>query len=339
MRHGPSRVAASKRFPALAALLWVLLACVVGMPSPTARAAPPRVDRRVAITFDDLPWARMGGDGVEAGAMHGQHRALLDAIRSAGAPMVGFVNEGKLYREGELQPGRVALLQDWLDVGAELGNHTYGHVDLHAVGLAAYQADILRGETVLRPLLAERGQAPRWFRHPYLRAGRTRDDKAALQAFLDQHGYRIAPVTIDNSDWIWSLAYRRARERADADALNRLRAAYVPYMLAKADYYHAQSIALLGYALPQVLLLHANEINADAYADLVAALRARSYRFIGLEEALGDPAYQRADGYTGAYGPSWIHRWAIAERRPREFFAGEPETPRWVLDLAGVDSE
>jgi hypothetical protein len=110
-------------------------------------------------------------------------------------------------------------------------------------------------------------------------------------------------------------------------------------MLNKVDYYERQSQALLGYALPQVWLLHANALNAVAYAELVAAVRRRGYRAVTLDEALADPAYARPDGYSGRYGPSWLHRWAMAEQRPKAFYAGEPEVPRWVLDLAGVESE
>jgi hypothetical protein len=29
----------------------------------------------------------------------------------------------------------------------------------------------------------------------------------------------------------------------------------------------------------------------------------------------------------------------MAEEKPREFYAGEPGVPKWVLDLAGVESE
>jgi hypothetical protein len=110
-------------------------------------------------------------------------------------------------------------------------------------------------------------------------------------------------------------------------------------MLNKIDYYEAQSRQLLGYALPQVWLMHANELNADAFAELIAATRRRGYRFITLGEALQDPAYARIDGYEGRYGPSWLHRWAMAEKKPKEFYAGEPVVPKWVRDLAGVESE
>lgn len=317
-------------------LLWL------GSALPAAALTPVEPDRRIAITLDDLPWASLGDHQPHAPppAMLEHHAQLLRGLREAGAPVVGFVNEAKLEAGGRLAPERLQMLRDWLDAGAELGNHTFGHTDLHAAGLAAYQADILKGERQLRPLLAERGAKPEWFRHPYLRAGRSPGDKAALAGFLADHGYRIAPVTVDNSDWIWARAYRNVLDRGgDEDVLKRLRAGYVPYMLDKVDYYERFSIALLGYALPQTWLMHANEINAATYPALVAGVRARGYRTVSLAEAMRDPAYARADAYTGPWGPSWLHRWAIGENRPREFFAGEPATPQWVLDLAGVEGE
>jgi peptidoglycan/xylan/chitin deacetylase (PgdA/CDA1 family) len=319
-------------------LLWFSTAVA----STTAIAAESAPDRRVAVTIDDLPWQRMATTPPEA--LQTRHAALLEQLRLGGVPVVGFVNEDKLEVDGKPRPERVAMLRGWLDAGHELGNHTWGHVDLHAVGLPAYRDAILRGERVLRPLLAERGAVPRWFRHPYLRAGRTPEEKAAVRDFLAEHGYRIAPVTVDNGEWVWAFAYARVLDGQvavpDREAvLERLRLGYVPYMLNKLDYYETQSQALLGYALPQILLLHANELNAASYAALIAGIERRGYRFVTLDEAMRDPAYAREDGYRGRYGPSWLHRWAMAENRPKDFYAGEPVVPRWVLDLAGVDGE
>ena len=50
--------------------------------------------------------------------------------------------------------GGNAMLEAWLDAGHLLGNHTYGHVDAHVVGIAAFEDAILRGERQLRPMLA-----------------------------------------------------------------------------------------------------------------------------------------------------------------------------------------
>jgi len=301
------------------------------------------VDRRIAVTIDDLPWARV--DTILPADLQARHAALMAQLRQAGVPVVGFVNENKLEVDGQVQPARVQMLRDWLDAGYGLGNHTYSHMDLNARGVAAFQQDFLRGEQVLRPLLAERGQRPQWMRHPYLRAGRTAEDRAAMDGFFRDHGYRVAPVTVDNGEWVWAFAYANVMNEQPPSAareatLAQLRKGYVPYMLNKLDYYERQSQALLGYALPQVWLMHANELNAATFAELVAATRRRGYRFITLEEALRDPAYARgAEGYNGRYGPSWLHRWAMAENKPKDFYAGEPVVPAWVMTLAKVDSE
>lgn len=316
--------------------VWILLA-VCGI----AQAA--EVDRRIAVTIDDLPWARL--DEIRPPDLQARHQALMAQLRQADVPVVGFVNENKLEVDGTVQPARVQMLRDWLDAGYALGNHTYSHMDLNAEGVQAFQRDFLRGEQVLRPLLAERGLTPTWMRHPYLRVGRTAEDRRQMDVFFSEHGYRVAPVTVDNGEWVWAFAYANViNEQPDSPAreatLRQLRRGYVPYMLNKLDYYEAQSQSLLGYALPQVWLMHANELNAATFAELVAATKRRGYRFISLEEALRDPAYAHgAEGYDGRYGPSWLHRWAMAEKRPKEFYAGEPEVPAWVKVLAKVDYE
>jgi peptidoglycan/xylan/chitin deacetylase (PgdA/CDA1 family) len=323
-----------------AALALLLCFAAHGATAADPAAAPkdkPALERRMAITIDDLPWATLGEETPPTLAEY--HARLMAALAAAKAPVTGFVNEGKLVSGGKVETARVHLLRDWLQAGAELGNHTQSHADLHAVGLEEYESQILRGETFLRPLLEEKGRKPRWFRHPYLRAGRTPEDKAALATFLSEHDYRIAPVTVDTSDWVYAAAYRKAIAAGDQAMQLKLRADYVPYMLAKVDYFERQSIALLGYNLPQVLLMHANELNADSYLALVEGMRARGYAFIDLDTALQDPAYARADAYTGRWGPSWIHRWAIGEGKDKAFFAGEPKVPQWVLDYAGIESE
>ena len=179
----------------------ILLACTFA----TARAAEP--DRRIAVTIDDLPWQRM--DSTPPARLRSGHAALMAQLKQAGVPVTGFVNEDKLEVDGVVQPERVAMLRDWLDLGADLGNHTYGHVDAHVVGIPAFEDAIVKGERVLRPMMAERGAAPRWFRHPYLRAGQTDADKQAIVDFLAAHGYRVAPVTVDNGEWVWAFAYER----------------------------------------------------------------------------------------------------------------------------------
>lgn len=315
--------------------LLALVGCADSVQRAGIRQPVEPVDRRLAITFDDLPWVMLRN--APPADLAPNHARLLAELKQAHVPLIGFVNEGLLYQDNTLRPERMQMLRDWLDAGFELGNHTRWHSDLHAVGVDAYEADILAGEQLLRPLLAARGSRPRWFRHPYLRTGRTLQDKRAVQDFLSAHGYRIAPVTINSSEWIFAAAYRKLLDRgAGAPELARLREAYLGYMQAKLRYYEERSIELLGYDVPQILLIHANELNASAFGDLVEMIRKQGYRFVSLDEAMQDPAYSRPDLYTSELGTSWIHRWAKAEHKPDTFFFGEAETPPWVIDLAGV---
>ena len=95
----------------------------------------------------------------------------------------------------------------WLDAGFELGNHSYSHPDFHTTPLESFEADVLKGEAVLRPLLKSRGMEPRFFRHPFLHTGRDLETRARFEQFLADHGYRVAPVTIDNDEYIFAAAY------------------------------------------------------------------------------------------------------------------------------------
>ena len=45
------------------------------------------------------------------------------------------------------------------------------------------------------------------------------------------------------------------------------------------------------------------------------------------------------EGYGYSRFCELYHRWAIGESKPKEFFAGEPKVPAWVMTLAEIDSE
>jgi peptidoglycan/xylan/chitin deacetylase (PgdA/CDA1 family) len=294
-----------------------------------AQAQPGRL---VAITFDDLP---LGGATVPVAVQESVTVALVGAITASRVPAIGFVNEGKLRDEaGVTDPRRVRLLQRWLDAGLELGNHTFSHPSLHNTPLADFEADILAGEAVLRPLLAARGRVPRYFRHPFLNTGRSLAVRDSLLAFLEAHGYQVAPVTMDNADYLFASAFDLARGRGDAAATDRIATAYLDYMASVVKFYEGQAEAIVGREFPQVLLLHANALNAHTFDALAGRLSGRGYHFVSLELALRDPAYRNEDRYTGPAGISWLHRWAISRGLPGSTFRGEPEVPDWVESAA-----
>ncbi|HJR58621.1 MAG TPA: polysaccharide deacetylase family protein [Vicinamibacterales bacterium] len=291
----------------------------------------PPPSRTMAVTIDDLPTSSVLGENFERAER--TTTDLLAAIRRTGVPAIGFVNERKLQPAGKVHPRHVGLLQQWLDAGLELGNHSFSHDDLHLTDVKAFIADVIRGEEVTRRLLAATGQRPRYFRHPFLHTGRSLEVKKAFEAFLKDRGYTVAPVTVDNYDYIFAAAYDRTLASGDAAQTKRVVETYVDYMEAVVAYYEQQSVAIVGREISQTLLLHANALNAATLDRLVARLRKRGYRFVTLDQALKDPAYGSLDEYVGPAGMTWLHRWALTAGK-RGIFAGEPEVPAWVRKAA-----
>jgi peptidoglycan/xylan/chitin deacetylase (PgdA/CDA1 family) len=293
---------------------------------PVATSTAP--ERTVAFTFDDLPMSRDGAYGLER--MQDVTPRLLGQLRRAGIVAVGFVNEAKLDKGGE-RPARTALLEEWLDAGMELGNHTYAHVSFWNTPLEEYQRQVLRGERVTRALLAERGRKPRYFRHTYLNTGPDLPTKEAFERFLAEHGYQVAPVTVDNLDVTYALAYDNAYHRGDSALMRRIGGAYVEHMRESFAFSEELSRRVLGREPAQVLMLHANALNADYLDELVAMLKGRGYGFVPTEVALRDPAYRSRDTYTGRRGLSWLQRWAITQG---EEPGREPREVEWVRKVA-----
>jgi peptidoglycan/xylan/chitin deacetylase (PgdA/CDA1 family) len=303
-----------------------LLLCAV-LPSQSPDTLPRRA---VAVTFDDLPVVsvvELTGNGRKE-----LTERLLAAVTRYRVPAIGFVNENKLLDQaGATDSARVDLLRSWLARGLELGNHTWSHPDLHRVTLTQFEDEILRGERITRQLLAPLGKTPRYFRHPFLHTGRSLAVRDSLIRFLGVHGYTVAPVTLDNSDSVFAAAYDRARARGDSSGAGRIRTAYLDYMDSVTAFYERQSDLIVGRELPQVLLLHANRLNADSFDGLVRMFQRRGYRFVSLEQALQDPAYRSRDEYSGPAGITWLHRWAMTAGVSPSVFRGEPEVPDWIV--------
>jgi peptidoglycan/xylan/chitin deacetylase (PgdA/CDA1 family) len=275
--------------------------------------------REVAITIDDLP--RGGDANTDSAITLRMTRKLLEPFRRERIPVTGFVNE---CARPEVLKDALAL---WKAAGAELGNHTCSHLDLNAASAEQYSADILKGENVTTEIA---GRRPRYFRHPFLHAGKEAGTKQSITSFLKENGYTIAPVTLDNSDYVFASVYASAQGRNDKALARRVRESYLAYMDSIFDFFEKRALEVAGHDIRQILLIHANQLNADAMPDLLAMMKRRGYIIVTLERALQDPAYQLPEEYVGPGGFSWIHRWSKTKGMPGK---GEPDEPAWIRDL------
>ncbi len=282
-------------------------AALMGLCNPSsARTASTLPPGEIALTFDDLPGLSLV---EEQSYVDHLNRKLLQGLKRHHFPATGFVNEGKL--DELLRDRQTANLVAWLDAGMDLGNHTLSHESPNTLGAAAYIADIAQGEVVTRSLLEARHRPLQWFRHPYLETGTPEATRMAIESWLGQHGYRIAPVTMNAEDWEFAEPYDDATARHDKARQRLIRTQYLEHTAAAIGWYRQASQDMFGRQIRFIILLHATRLNADCLDALAAILKRQHLKPVSLAKAMADPAYRTPDPYAGADGIDWIERWSL----------------------------
>lgn len=291
-----------------------------------AAAQTPPGGRTVALTIDDGPAVNALEDlanfqRIAAG--------LRESCQAGKVPVMMFINERQFNVDGQ-RDARVQALVEWLDAGFDAGSHTYSHLSVNRVPLWQFEDDLVRGEVIMRALLAKRGRKLEWFRYPYLESGTDAQAHQAIVDFLEQRNYRVAHITVDYKDYSFAGVYSRLLRAGKTDDAEKVKQAYLEQVDVGFDYAEKASKEIFGYEPPQILLIHANELNSVALRGSIERIRKRGYRFVSVEEATKDPAYQRPDTFAGD-GGSWLDR--SAEALGKKISEEEPRVPKWVTDL------
>lgn len=323
-------------WPAIAIAIAMTTGGQIVMPRPTiaGSVSTPGHDSAVplVVTLDDLPFvgATVPGDTREAAIS----RIIASAVEH-GVPLAGFIT----CRNEESEPGR---LRAWIDAGITLGNHSWSHRSLDALGLEAWRADITRCQDFIE---AAADHPVEYFRYPFLQTGRDRALRDAGFATLAELGLQRAPVSVDTSEWALVRPYVKACEAGDAGLAREIGDAYVAHLRFAARR-AVQVAAEIDHArVAQILLLHANALAADRLGEVLNSLATDGFRFISLAEALEDPVYAREDRWVGGIGLSWLYRvdpeveasrrWAWEAAQQHAFdvrFGGAAEEEAFDLD-------
>lgn len=202
----------------------------------------------------------------------------------------------------------LGLVKAWAQAGHLVGNHTASHRSLAdpKVSLEWFIADVQTADAAIRNLP---GFVP-MLRFPYLKEGDTLTKRDGLRNWMAPNGYRSAPVSIDASDWYYNLVYAEHLKAGDADKAERVKQRYILHLLDRAAYYDGLAREVLGRSPAHVMLLHTNQINADALPDVIAALAAHGWTILSADTAFQDPLYAQAPDTLPA-GESII--WARAK--------------------------
>src|ERR1039458_3410993 len=300
------------------------------IPATIAASLSAAQSRTVAITIDDLPFVT-GSDAPigpqDAPAAIAANQKLLKTLARHRVPVTGFVIEKHVEQLGT--PEGAKILKSWVASGLDLGNHSYSHPDFDDLSVEQYEDQIVRGETTIVPLMQAANRKVEFFRFPFNHTGDTDSKHSAIMEFLSHRGYRLAPCTIENSDYIFAAAYQRMAVNHDRSSQMRLRREYLAFTAAQIDYFGQMNAEVLGYEPPEIMLLHDNQLNADVMNRILALFEKRGYRWISLSEAERDPVYQAPDTFVTKYGPMWGYRWA-QELGKKVDGSKEPEPPAWV---------
>lgn len=293
--------------------------------------------KSVAITIDDLP----ADPSLSAEEALRMTERILEALNAHGAEAIGFVTGSSILVDGQVD-ARLGLLHRWIDEGMTLGSHSYSHESLNEISLGEYQVDLLQAELLIRHVQRPHGHRLRYFRAPQNHIGPTLAVKDGLRMFLRTRRQRLAPFTVEHSDYAFNRVYVQALEAGDADLAARVESAYLEQLDTAFDYFEGLSERMFDRQIAQVFLIHANRLNAETLDEMLTKLEARGYEFVTLPGALADEAYEMPDHFIGPVGISWFHRWSYSRGfGTRQTDSGltlpetlyeEPDPPAFILE-------
>jgi len=296
----------------LTRLLTILIAAIALTGCTTASPENRQNERRIALTFDDIP--RHQGAFLDADERAQMLRATLD---EAGVQQAAFfINPGKLHERANGVEHILAYAAD----GHAIANHTVTHASLRDVTVEQYLAEIDAAEEWLVQIENHRPL----FRYPYLNEGRRDHTKRdGVRAGLAERGLINGYVTVDASDWFYdqaaSEAVRDGRE-VDIEALGEL---FVESHVQSAAFFDDLAVRAIGRSPAHVMLLHEADVTVMFLADLIDALEADGWTIITADEAFADPFGQNAATYDTPSAQGTLTEQVAWER-------GLP-APRWYI--------
>jgi peptidoglycan/xylan/chitin deacetylase (PgdA/CDA1 family) len=274
--------------------LWCV-AAVTAAAQDSSRAAKASPNKRIAITFDELPAARTFGEVDRVAVTY----LLLDALRKHEVKATAFV-------VGEQIGASYDILGQWLNAGHALGSMTYTGQDYNMVGPEQFIADIRRGAEAIEPMLAGVGQKKRYFRYPYLHYGDTVERRKAATLYLEDRGYIVSPATVIPEDYLYDLSLMKLGRTPDSAAYEQLMNDYVNHVLDELARQEGLAREMLARPVRHILQLRVNRLNAVSLEVLLSALEAEGYGFVSLDTALKDDVYAAPEAYYDLKGVSYL---------------------------------
>ena len=279
---------------------------------PAVTAAAPATlsdaNPEVALTFDDLPAHGPLPNGLTREDIA---KSIIKSLRDAHSPPVyGFVNAKRLEEDSST----AQVLQLWRDAGFPLGNHSFSHMDLNSNSLDAFEQDLLTDEPTLQKFMGD--QDWHWLRFPFLQEGDTVEKHRAIGAFLKEHGYKVAEVTLSFGDYAYNEPYARCVAKNDQAGIEQLKQGYLSGAAESLAQGEKMSKLIYGRDIKHVMLLHIGAFETVMLPHLLDLLKQRGFKLITLQEAESDPAYANDPTLPSNWGGTFLQQMMVAEHIP-----------------------
>ena len=274
--------------------------------SPTE--APSNGNPEVALTFDDLPAHGPLPNGLTRADTA---KSIIKALQDAHSPPVyGFANAKRL----EEDPSTGQVLQLWRDAGFPLANHTFSHMGLNSNSLNAFEQDLLADEPTLQKYMGD--QDWHWLRFPFLQEGDTAEKHRAIAAFLKEHGYKVAEVTLSFGDYAYNEPYVRCLAKNDQEGIEQLKRSYMSGAAESLAQGEKMSNLVYGRDIKHVMLLHIGAFETVMFPHLLELLNQRGFKLVTLQEAENDPAYASDPDLPSNWGGTFLQQMMLAKHIP-----------------------
>ncbi len=270
-----------------------------------AASSPPG---HVALTFDDLPSHGPLPPGVGRVDIA---KSIIESLRSHKAPAAyGFINAKAVTDRAE----DMEVLKAWRAAGLPLGNHAYSHMDLHANDVSAFEQDVLANESTLQSLMGAENW--HWFRYPYLREGDSADKHRAVLAFLGEHQYKVAQVTLSFDDYAYNDPYARCLAKNDTRSIDWLKQSFLSRAAANLVWAQDAARQLFGRDIKHVMLLHIGGFQTVMLSPLLDLLAQNGFALTTLEDAQTDAAYATPRDLPANWNGTLLEQLMRARRLP-----------------------
>ncbi|HXH68818.1 MAG TPA: M56 family metallopeptidase [Pyrinomonadaceae bacterium] len=268
--------------------------------------------KKMAIGFVSIPpLDRMENPPKDTDATA---RLVIAKLAQYKIPAIGFVLGGAVSDGEKFYPARANILRLWRDAGLEIGIGGYKHIWFYDTPYEDYVANAEKNEKVVRQILAEKNLPLRYFSYPFLNNGKTAEDKEKFENWLMSRVLRSVKYTFDNQEWMYSYAYDMARKDNDVNTMNKIRAEFIDYMTKMLEHFEAYSQEMFKRDIAQTLVLTPSRLVADSADELFGMFQKRGYKFVSMNEAQADEAYQTEEKHVDSKsGISWFERWQMAQ--------------------------